>query len=513
MAGVDTIYNIALKISAGGLGQAQNGFDDLAKSVFKGSLAANMVTKAFGLVVDKTQELIARSFRVNEVYDDIEDRLTGLIMTTAKFAQSEDPIARFEKSSQASALMLERFTKTAIKTAIPVEQIAELSARIEPIWAATGASMEQIVKATDAAASVAGVFGISTEKVLSSAQKILLTGKAGRNDEIGRLLISKAHLKSTDSLLVRTQKLGKAMEEIGAPVDKLAKGTKEATQRWQTLTDSVLRRATKPIYDKIGEVIQRIVDWTVKHEDAINRVVFFTHDLFDAVSGVASGFLKGAEAIGSWWINLDVVQNSLGAIVDLGKGFFRVIELVGHAWKVVGEGIDVLADPSRGLGKLNTLVDGLYVKLLKVVQAFADLMGKVAKIVLPETVIDMLPAPMKNFAKDVQDTYKYFDQYVADREKKVANQEAKLGMEPTTDLGKDLARRREGTNDLLKKLFGEKRPLIAQNIDKIEIRQDFRDQDPDRIMVEFTKELERLGETAYQSTVGGAATAFGPGSV
>jgi hypothetical protein len=147
---------------------------------------------------------------------------------------------------------------------------------------------------------------------------------------------------------------------------------------------------------------------------------------------------------------------------------------------------------------MQAMLDGLYLKMLDIVELWMDFVQK-------------LPVVGKKLLDD--DTKRTFQNWKKGFELHVKKEEKDNGI--TGDLSafkerevglseKDKARVLQQT-----KLTG-KQPLI--NIQKVEIKQDFRDQDPDDVIYEMTKGFERLSEAAVQSLVGRTATTYGPGA-
>lgn len=486
---------------------------DIGGDIFKGNLAANLATKAIDMSVQAVKAAIAHVWELNEQYDDMQDKITGIVVTSVKWGK-EDPAQRMAKSLQvANALMVE-FKDTAIKTATPLEEVAEIGNSVNQLWSAAGRSQLDVAKATDALASSSKVLGLSSSEAMSSLDHLIKTGKARRGqDPFGIAIGAEAGIKKTDSLETRIAKVQKAMSKVGAPVADLVSGTEEAMQRWKTLSNDVLQQVTKPIFDKIGGIVQGIVDWTLDHRRAIDEVVVASTALFESVWAIGKGVWDTTIGIMAWFGKLTIVQGGIDLIVAAFDGVVAVVDMVGSAWAVVSEAFEVAADPSRGLGKMNVLFEGFEVKILRVLKAINEIIGKMAKMILPDWIVEKLPDSVQGFIKDVTSVYAGFDNYVDAKEKKVAADEKRLGMAPSTSIGRreaSLGMSDKDRDKLLGSTFGQKRPIL--NIEKVEIHQDFRDQDPDNVLIEFTRGLERLGERALQSTVGGAATVYGPGS-
>ena len=111
---------------------------------------------------------------------------------------------------------------------------------------------------------------------------------------------------------------------------------------------------------------------------------------------------------------------------------------------------------------------------------------------------------------------KYFSRTLDQDERRVAMLEKKYGMDPSTELGRRNADAELGIGmskdkriDFLKGLFGKKRPLV--NVENMTVKQDFRDADPDNIMIEMVRMYEGLAEEALSSNIGGDESVFAGG--
>lgn len=497
--------------------KGKKGWSGLGGTIFKSVLAANLAAKAFSFVVGKAQELIARGLQVNKVYSDMEDSFAGLTYATADFGKISDPMEQFEVASKAAVAETALMEKAALRVAVPLGEMASLGKQLQPLVMATGGSMLDVAKTTEATAAASKVLGVSSENVLGSMRRILATGKAQKTDTIGQLIASKAGVKATDDQLTRVKKLQGALQSIGAPIKQITKGTGDALQRWETLSDGILRRVTKPIYDKIGEVVSNIVGWTEEHEGAINKVTEGLHVAFEAVWGIGKGIWDIGVAIVDWVSKLEFVKEIGSHIANVWSMTLKVVDLIGHGFKIISA---LLVDSGQSMDEMNTLFDSAELKVRKIWSGFLDSWESVWNVLKQNPLLKMLIQGIEKlpWAKDLQKMGSQaradFEKQSQILEKSVADREKRLGMAPTTDIGR---REAIGMSEaeaakIAANVMGKNRPLFQQNIAHLEIKQDFRDQDPDRVMIEFTRSLERLGENALQSAVGGAATAFGPGS-
>jgi hypothetical protein len=169
------------------------------------------------------------------------------------------------------------------------------------------------------------------------------------------------------------------------------------------------------------------------------------------------------------------------------------------------------------MGKMLALSEAINLKWKEIWLQIVKVVDSFSRMMVPDWVMKAVPAvggffkQMKGYQKDLQaDLIKSGE--------RVRALEKAAGLGGLTETTRALKRKEEGfgmskeERDSLFKRFGGQKLKIEQNIAKVEIHQDFKDQDPDRVMVEFISDMERLGETALQSTAGGEADVFGPGS-
>lgn len=510
---------------ASGLTEAQQALQDLAhktppvaKKVSAGFNIGKVAAWAFkGAIGAATTAVIGlgyRAIRTNFAFADLNDQLTGLYLATGKFAKSEDPIARFERSSRVAKASLEEFEKTAFKTATKIEQIAALGSKIEPVMFAAGKSAWDVTRATDAAASAAKVLQINNEVAAASFIKMIMTGKKTR-DPFGMVVGAEAAIKKTDSLETRIDKLTRAAAKVGAPVGSLAAGTGDALTRAQILIDKIVRRLSSPIFEKVGEIVGNIVDKFGDGESTVDELVYRTTELYETVNGVGRAFrlpYDVATELSSTIAEIKVGTTDIGGVVKwvggtLYKWLVTPFDLVGTGARAVLQAVKDW-NSGQGFGRTKTLLDSLTLKMRQMFEPFYEFIDKLANMAIPDWLAGKVPIlrDLRSWADSTG--FKTRNRIL---EESIAARQENFGMDPTTELGKrkKLGATKEDTMKLLKGLFGEKRPLI--NIEELNIKQDFRDQDPDRVITEFVHDLERLGENAIQSSMGGQLTALGPG--
>lgn len=495
------------KESSAGAGEAEQavsklegGFGKMGAAAGKLGAVALIVYGAFKavsfgakLVWDGLQKIAHVAIESNLEIDAMGDQFTGLITTMTKLSGIKDPVERYKQSSEAASAVLGEFHGIAMKVAEPLSKISALGAKIEPFWTSLGKSQLDVVEATDAAASAAKVLGVDLDTASSSLFRLLRTGKAGKQDPFGMTLAAEAGIKKTDTLAQRADKLFKAMQKIGAPVREIAAGTDDALARWKILTHDILQRLTLPIYEKIGKLVGGIVEWTEKHHKEVDAVIDGFGELVEDSWGIAEGIWNAAAATAEW-------LNDITGVLDKVKGVAMWVKNTTHFAGNAGKAIKEMRENKAG-GKPATreLADSIFEKLFGV-PASALLVDKHGVQNRVKNVVGGLRASDKISLKEI-------DQHALDQ----AGIEINYADDKS---GKSrLGRGSEDIRKLLASIFGNKRPILEMNVNKIEVQMDLRGEDSDAIMTDFVGQLERVGDAAVQSTVAGRAMAFGPGGV
>jgi hypothetical protein len=482
-----------------------------------GKLAAGAFAGAVTTAAAAVTALAWKSWHANAAFDDMNDHLTGLYIGTAKWAKSEDPIARYERSAAGAEATLTKFEATAFKTAQTVESIANLGGALEPTIFAAGKSAWDLTKAVDAAASAAGVLQISNEQAAASFNRMILTGKKTK-DPFGMVVGTEAALKKTDSLETRINKLTAAAAKVGAPISKLSQGTSESFTRAEMLITSIARKLGAGPIEKLGKAVGWVVDQFGDGEEAVAAISAKLDGVWDAATVVSRVFetpVKLAWEFGKALFTGSGYFRTIGGLIqDVGHFLLNLVvkpmEIIGLGAKVVVQAVKDWNSPEGGFRKTKTLVDSIVLKMREFWEPVFDGFSKMAGLALPAWLTDKVPVlgQLKDWAQNGAEKFKKTNR---DIERDIEMRQDLFGMDPTTESGKrrKMGKSKGEVETVLKKLFGEKRPLI--NVENVNIKQDFRDQDPDRVLAEFVDGLERLGENSIQSQIAGRLTALGPG--
>ena len=156
------------------------------------------------------------------------------------------------------------------------------------------------------------------------------------------------------------------------------------------------------------------------------------------------------------------------------------------------------------------LSTAIELKWKEIAKQIVKVTSSFARMAVPDFVIDKVPA-IKGFFKGMDDLATGMDEDIQKTGERLRRMEKNLDIKPLTETTRNLLEQESKASiEELKNLRGRKIQL-NQNIAKIEVNQDFKDEDPDRILLEFVSLLERIGENAVQSAAAGDLTAFEAG--
>lgn len=497
----------------GSLGSAASG--QIAGAIVKANLATTAITKGFELAGQAVEFLKRKFIEVNDAQDDLADSLSGSIYALGTFGDATTPVERYGRAAQAARASLDDLYETAMATALPLNEIADAANRSEVLFMSAGKSQKDVLDFTREAAKAAKVYNIEIGGIADAARKLAVTGRSSKTDPFGIALGAEAGVKKTDALEVRLEKIQKALTRIGAPISEVNRGWGEASQKIETITNDLIRRGTEPAFRKLEDLANGVADTLEKWKPGIDKALSKAGDIFEVLWGVGERVVDIVVAVDRWTNTsaaLGVIVGGVGDVFSFLEGVVGGITK-GFDWLV--EGVQALVDPGRGMTKLNALADGFRLKILQAVEAVVDLAFKLADLAVPDFIAKGVPG-MGDLSKWADSTRADFKRNVALYDQIVAKSEAKAGIDPSSRSGREAAAKAQGVgltkaerDRMLGGLLGTKRPLI--NVESITIKQDFSDSDPDRILVEFTDELENMGKRVLASAVGGRATELAPG--
>jgi hypothetical protein len=480
------------------------------------TLAANLLTKAVEFVIASFKRLISHGWQVNVAIEAAGSRLQGLSMGLMDL-EKLDPMERIAVSQRNANATLAEFRDIAMKTATPIANIEQGYARIAPVLAGMGMSQKELIKFTDMAASSAKVYGERTEQAGGIVAKAIFEGVVEGETAFARAFKAQAQVTSKMKPEERIKRVTAVLEKMGAPVSVITKDTAGALDRWRILSDDILQRVTYPIYQKIGSVVADIVGWAEQNKDVLDAIVVDITEWLETFwdIGVATWEALAAyikvyrmvyrvdERIKLWWERLKLVR--------------QVLSLAAMGIRLIVASIKVAAGDEEGLGKMYTISRAIELKWKEIKKQILNVIQAFAKMAVPDFVVKKIPA-VKGFFDSMESIGKSMDVDIKNTAKSLRVMEKRFGTGALTETTRAMKREEMGVgmskadrDKLFSSIFGKKMKL-TQNIGKVEVRQDFRDQDPDRVLIEFTQMLENLGERAIQSTAGGEITALEAGA-
>jgi hypothetical protein len=485
----------------------------LVGSIFKGNLLAHLAMKAFNKLSSIISGMGQRIMRVNRQFESAQGRVQGLTLGLSDWGDM-DPGEQVKKSLAVSNVAMEEFQGIALKTATPVRDIERAWSRVEPVLAGMGRDQKEVMDLTQKSSEAAKVYGERADMAGSIVAKAIQEGVVEGETAFARAFKAQAGITSKMKVEERIKRVNKTLAKMGGPIEEVTKDVQSMTNRWKILTDDVLQKTTRPAYEKIGKVVGGIVNYLRSKEEVLHKIAYQVGDLFENFWSVGVAAWDTVVALNNMFGVTDRIGSAVSFVWEGVKGVAIGIDAIATGWKIFAEAVDVFQKPGKGFAKLLTMADSFEIKIMKVVRMLGRLGGKFAQMAGFD-VLEKVPG-LGKAVTEIKNIWGDFEKGLEMEEELLAKREKRLGMDPSTSLGRELERRAKGIgldkaarDALLKSIKGLK---VQQTIHKVEVRQDFRDQDPDRVLVEFAGMLTRLGENPLQSTVGGAATAFGPAS-
>jgi len=500
---------IAVMREIPGLGQVVEQVNGLSGALQRLAMQKLSIPQSIG-------EWVARGWELNEAWDQAQDKLVGTTLAMTAIGQTiggvkvefdrmggmpkflDGTTAAFERAGVVADALRSKFRETAMEAAVPTATVRTAFGALLPMLSGVGKSWANIAELSGDATKAAVVFGQDAGAATSVVIDLLRRGRSRSKDPLGLSLSMEAGIKKTDTMEQKIVKVGAALKKLAAPIKAVTDGTEEATVRWKIFLDGVIQRSTKAAYDTIGDVVQKIVDWTELHKDAIDGVIDGLTHAWEVGSDFVGLLVEGAVWLSEYSGLTGLVGDGVSVIVAGWQGLVGFLDSAVQSFKVIREVVRYMTGESSW-AKLDAMLDGLYLKMLKIVRPFVQL-------------LKILPGGAgKIAAKNAE----LFDTWLGGFERQTAAKEKAAGVAKEDRVAdavkKNVGMTKAERDQILKDTLGTKRPLLEQNIGKIEVHQDLRDQDPDRVFVEFKEGLEKLGERALSSTAAGRATAFGPG--
>lgn len=488
---------------------AANAIKEFGKGAIGAVAVGSLLTKVVEGAAAKVRELVAEAWNVNLAFDDALDKITGMVigMTAWKAGTSESD--KFATSLQIGNVLMEEFHETAMKIAVPVEKIRSAYGSITPVLASIGKSQLDILRLTKKASAAAKVYEEDAATAGNVAATAISRGVVRGEGSFARALKAQAGDLKKMSVAERMKKVEGVLSKMGEPVDKLAQGTEEALLRLSILSEGVLQKITYPMFVKIGEVVASIVGYLEENKSKIDDLVVGAKEFLEAVMhvgtvvwDVASGLWKVIDSVGG-------ISKGIDVAFDKFKLLIKIIDLAASGFDLIVASVEALAGKEHGMEKVRVIVESIKIKFREIYSLILKILEGIADMAVPEFLQDKLGVTKLKGWIQSKRTVNDIDTDIAGQRLRLM--EKKAGMDATTETTRRMAEREAGIglskNARDKLLENAKGLKIEQNIGPVNIQQDFRDQDPDRVLIEFTTGLERIGEAKLQSGIAGAALA------
>lgn len=487
-------------------------FGSKIKDAFNFLAPMKLVNDAIEKGIQLVKDFIGRWKQLNMEFESAQGRVQGLLLGLIDWKKSGVPaVKEIETSLKATNILVERFTKIGIETATGPAQIEAAYARLNSVLSGTGRNQQEILKFTRLSAAAAKIYGDNAEVAGGIVSKAIFEGVVEGESAFAKALKAQAQVTSKMKLEERIKRVTKVLDKMSGPLSVVTTDTESMMTRLRIISEDILQRVTYPIWQKIGQITGNIVAWFKENERTMNALVTEGQEWVDTLFEVA----------GVVW---DVVKG-FGLFLVKGTKFVELLKLGWHSIsfirKVVGAaalgfrsivaGIHAAVDPKTGMGAFLTYANAVKIRFYEIGQQLVRMVRAFARVALPDIWVENSETLTK-FFKSLKDVEGTLGGDIKRLGKEQRIREKKHGMGTTTAITRELERAELGIglsesfgDALLKSLKGAK---IQQKIGPVNIRQDFKDQDPDRVLVEFVTDLERLGEAAIQSTAGGFGTVF-----
>lgn len=496
----------------------------LTGGLTKGLVVANLLTGAVTWLVDKVRQLATAWWDVNKGTEAMAGRIQGVALGMLDLSKHANKVATTQKLTN---ILMAEFRDHAIRIGVDIPDLEAAYTRINSVMSAMGKNQLDVLNTTKLTASAAKVYGERLEMAGSIISKAMIEGTV--EGESGFAKAFKAQVgampgKGFNKLPIekRAKRIEKVLREMAKPIDVITTDTESALQRWKVLSEDVLQRVTYPLYKKIGGVVQDIVNYLEKNKSTIDSIVDSAVHWFNIFWDLGASVAEILYGITKWGAKSSIALNSFKALGQIASLFVKTIGAAAAGFKLLIEQVKIAVDPNRQFGKMNALVEGMKFKFIEIMKIVKDLGFSIIKIFGGDKVVAALKKSgrakwLTDWVDGLKKSNREMDDNIARWEKKLAKMEKAAGLSPTTEFGQKqeleelgIGMDKDARLAWLKKLFGKKRPLI--NVQNMNVRQDFRDMDPDNVMIEMVRLYENLAEEALSSNIGGEESVFAGGS-
>lgn len=489
--------------------------ESLKGIVAKGTFVGNILSKAFEMGVAAIRDFLFQTIELNLAFENMVGRVQGLTLalTKMKGGPNFQTIAQSLKIANAS---MAEFRDISLQTATPVERIEEAASTLKAPVLGINKSLKDAYEVTRLAAGAAKVYGDDLGTAAGQIAKGIATGSIDGEKGLALILRQEAKVTAKMSSEERYKRIVAVLKKMAGPIDVVATSVGDAVQNFKTLSGELLQRLTYPMFVKIGDAVWSIVNFTREHKKTLEQVVDQVSETFQVVMNLGQAFWDIGKAI---FTNKSATEDWGQLITYVGhvlKYPLLIVDGIADGWRIIAETIEVVTDDKRGMGKLLALGEAFEVKVRRAFEHVIKAAKAFGAMVVPDWAKEFIPDNAKKWADNIGKGF----MKETDKLDKLALQRARqAGMRAQTEGGRAIEAQEAGIgmskkdrDDLFASVFGKGGKALI-NVENVNIKQDFRDQDPNRVMLEFVRDIEQLSQDALQSTVGGGFTDAGPGAV
>ena len=476
-------------------------------------IASDLAARGISFVAAKLAGAAAQGWEVDAAYERATSRIQGLVQGLVDWS-GLDVVEKTARAQAVSVELVRRYKRVALEAALPYEAIELAASRLNPTLSGLGKTQKDVLEFTKLSADAAAVYGENAGEAAKIVSKAIFAGVVEGESSFAMAFKQMAGVSSKMGVEERMRRIQKVLTDMGAPMAAVTTGTESQYLRWKMLSEDVLQRVTAPVYDRIGKSIAGGVEWLDRHSERV-----------DELAGKVAGYVARWDSFAQSIAGIDRILGGLSEYMPTNA-------VAKFAWDAGGAALEALEFLAAGAGAVgdligDLLVDGpmrrwematLRVRILfdELSETIGDLVGKMArapfdafwgKTDLGKRVAGLFgdtPGGLTGAAADAADTAR------RERVSRLAELEAELGTGATTRATEELRRLEAGRAKKAAEDIAERPGVVVnQNIGKVEVHNDLRGEDPD-LIVEFARDLEKLGERAYQAALGGASV-FGPG--
>ena len=484
----------------------------------------------------------------------------GMASALTTLVRVQDPIERFGKSLAAGNDMLRRFEEMEGRVAIGMEQLVPVGEALSIPILQAGKSMADVAKWTEKVSLAARALG---ENAGGMAMRITQAVEVGMVPRMGKMAAVFASLRGKLQDMSRAERLeavGKVLDKWAAAGKLAITDWDRAMFEIKDTMGDLLRDAGRPVFKAVTAELHRWAEWLSKNKEHVERmasklagvVVSSARTLATIVAAIAEHWrliatvYVGSKLISGLQVAIGLATklaaiNAAGAVVGGVAG--GASGAAGAAGAAAG-GAGASAGTAGRLGLLGLLgkwagavVGGsaaaiggaIGVGLLGVGGAFTHQAGEDERervnremgridatrgqaAVESMAIIERMKAKLEGLHLDLAKTpmsatgqFGQIELAVSSATAEILRQYSKLAADAQLAVRDSLVRL--GVLQTEPSVLGieteayKKGKKAEVHIDKVEVKQDFRDQDPDRVYVRLIESLQGISEAALSSPV------------